>query len=203
MVERLEIEVAAELAVDPHQQIAVERGGHAERIVVGQLQRPFGLDEIGAEQQPVAGRQPAADRAQEFVGARRVEVADVRSEENREAAAGRARLGGELFETGLIRRLVQHNRDIVQSDSVRADAVSAFAETSTRWMVSGRGGAPSCTSRRSFSPSPEPSSTIVETRPRRSKISRLWASRRRTSARVIAYHGSRQIASKSAEPSPS
>ena len=43
--------VAAELPVDAHEQVAVERRGHAERIVVGEQQVALRLDEIGAEQQ--------------------------------------------------------------------------------------------------------------------------------------------------------
>ena len=51
-----EIEVGAQLAVDPDEQVLVERRGDAERIVVGQQQVLFRLDEIGAEQQQ---RRPA------------------------------------------------------------------------------------------------------------------------------------------------
>ena len=69
--ERVEIEVAAELPVDAHEQIAVERRRDAERIVVGQQEVGFGLDEIGAEEQRVARRQRRADAAQERLGAGR------------------------------------------------------------------------------------------------------------------------------------
>src|SRR3970040_2093425 len=46
--EPLHREIRGELAVDPDEQIAVERRGHAQRIVVGQQQLAFGLDEVGA-----------------------------------------------------------------------------------------------------------------------------------------------------------
>ena len=39
VIEGGEIEVAAELAIDADEQVLVERGGDAERIVVGELQR--------------------------------------------------------------------------------------------------------------------------------------------------------------------
>ena len=48
MRERVQIERAAKLAIDPDEQVLVERGGHAEWIVIGQLQLRFRLDEIGA-----------------------------------------------------------------------------------------------------------------------------------------------------------
>ena len=53
-VERAHVEGGAKLAVDAHEQVPVERRGHAERIVVGQQQIAFGLDEVGADQQGVA-----------------------------------------------------------------------------------------------------------------------------------------------------
>ena len=59
VLEGVEIEVAAELAVDPHEQVLVERRGHAERIVVGEQQLALRLDEIRAEQQQIAGRERA------------------------------------------------------------------------------------------------------------------------------------------------
>ena len=41
------------LNVDPHQQVAVEGGGDAERVVVGQEQLGFRFHQVGAEQQRV------------------------------------------------------------------------------------------------------------------------------------------------------
>ena len=55
--EGVEIERAAKFAVDPDEQVLVECGGHAERIIVGELQLALGLDEIRAEQQQIAGPQ--------------------------------------------------------------------------------------------------------------------------------------------------
>ena len=49
MLERLEIEVGSELAVEPDEHVAIECGGDAERVVVGQAKRRHRLDQIGAE----------------------------------------------------------------------------------------------------------------------------------------------------------
>ena len=88
-----EIECAAKLAIDSDEQVLVERGGDAQRIVVGELQLALGFDEIGAKQQQIAGPQDIADSTQECQRRRRIEVADVRSEKQHEhrAAARRAR----------------------------------------------------------------------------------------------------------------
>ena len=63
MREGIEIERAAQLAIDADEQVAVERRRHAERIVVGQQQVALGLDEVRAEQQEVAGTERGADVA--------------------------------------------------------------------------------------------------------------------------------------------
>ena len=81
MIERGEVEVAAELVVDPHEKVLVERGGHAERIVVGEQQVALRLDEVGAEQEKVARGERRADAIEELRGRWRIEVADVRAEQ--------------------------------------------------------------------------------------------------------------------------
>ena len=55
VLEALDIEVAAELAVDHMQDVAVELRRHAARVVVRRLEPRWVLDEIGAEQQGLAG----------------------------------------------------------------------------------------------------------------------------------------------------
>ena len=91
MREAVHVEIAAQFPVHPHEQVAIERGGHAQRVVVGQQQLGLRLHEIGAEQQRVAGSEDRADAAQKRVGARRIEVADVRSEEHHERPAAPTR----------------------------------------------------------------------------------------------------------------
>src|SRR3954469_2967263 len=76
-----DLERAFQFAIDADEQVAIERRRDAKRIVVRQEQIAFGLDEIRAEQQEVARRERAADLAQELVGCRRIEVTDVRAEQ--------------------------------------------------------------------------------------------------------------------------
>ena len=69
MVERVEVEVAAELAVDADQEVLVERRRDAERVVVGEQQLALRLDEVGAEQQQVAGSRVARMRSRKCAAA--------------------------------------------------------------------------------------------------------------------------------------
>ena len=82
--ESVQVEVGAQLRIHAQQQVLVEGRGQAERIVVGEQQIAFRLDEIGAEQQGVAGPKRRADQAEGSGRARRVEVPDVRAEERDE-----------------------------------------------------------------------------------------------------------------------
>ena len=84
----VEIEVAAELAIDAHQQIAIERRGDAERIVVAS-RISLGFDEIGAEEQRVAVGQRRTDSAEKRIRTGRIEVPDVR--QTRTGVTGRPR----------------------------------------------------------------------------------------------------------------
>jgi len=58
--ERGQIEVGAQLAVHAPEQVLVERGRHAGRVVVRQLEDRRILLEVVADQHAVAGRQAAA-----------------------------------------------------------------------------------------------------------------------------------------------
>jgi len=64
MTEELQIEIAAEFAIDPGQDILVERGGNASGIVVGVEEHLPIFDQVRAEQQRIAGKKLAADIAQ-------------------------------------------------------------------------------------------------------------------------------------------
>src|SRR5205823_7415812 len=86
--EVFESKIAAELAVDSHEQVAVEGGGDAERIVVGEQQIALRLDEVSADEQRIAAHERRADGPQEGIGAGRIEVADVRPEKQRERPSG-------------------------------------------------------------------------------------------------------------------
>ena len=56
MCEAVQIEVASKLAIDAHEQVAVERRGDTERIVVGQQQIALRLNQIGAKKESAAFR---------------------------------------------------------------------------------------------------------------------------------------------------
>jgi len=56
MFEGSQIEVAAQLAVDSHEEIAIEGRGHAQRVVIGEQELAFGFHQIRAEEQGIAAR---------------------------------------------------------------------------------------------------------------------------------------------------
>ena len=67
----LGVEVGVELAVHDVQHVAVELGGHAGRVVVGGDEPVDVLDEVGAEQERVAGLEPGGDLGEERRARRR------------------------------------------------------------------------------------------------------------------------------------
>ena len=162
-----DVEVAAELAVDAHQQIAVERGGHAERIVVGEQQLVLRLHEIGAEQQRVAGgRAPHGSRAGSALAPGRIEVADVRAEKQHQRAPGRCAVAdAAAAQACSIRRLVRRRRC---TPAIRSTRVAAAAERAGRDVDevdvngAGLGRAAARAASRSFSPLPGRAPRCVE-----------------------------------------
>ena len=72
VLEGVDVEVGAELAVDDVQDVAVELGGDARRVVVGGLEHRRVLDEVGAQQEVVVARaqQARARRAGSAGGCR-------------------------------------------------------------------------------------------------------------------------------------
>ena len=111
MRERGHVEVAADLPVDSHEQVPVEGGGDAERIVVCEQQLAFLLHQIGADEQRVSRREAAADRLEERVRARRIEVADVRSKEKRQRAPVRRTAAAHRGQSRFVRRLMREDVD--------------------------------------------------------------------------------------------
>ena len=108
VIEGGDVEGPAQLAIDSDQQVAVERRRHAERIVVRHEQIALGLDEIGADQEPVVSGERGTNAAQERVHSGRIEVADVRSEKQGQRAP-RAHRGRGFGKTGLVRGLMRHD----------------------------------------------------------------------------------------------
>ena len=181
MLEGVDVEVGVELAVHANEQVAVESGGHAERIVIGEQEVALRFHQVGANQQRVARPQRAADRPQKLGGARRIEVADVRSEEQRPASAApvMARQG---FEPRFVRRLMASRPSRRDALSVRVARSSAADDTSTRWTVSDavdRAAPTSIDTFLRFQARARPSSTAAQ---RAARISEACAASRRRSA---------------------
>jgi len=63
VLEAVELEIAVELAVEHPQDVLVELGGDAAGVVVGGLEAARLLDQVGAEQDPVARREQGGDAA--------------------------------------------------------------------------------------------------------------------------------------------
>ena len=61
VAELVEVEVGTELAVDPPEQIRVELGGHALRIVIGGLEGGPVLGQVGPEQEAILGAHDSCD----------------------------------------------------------------------------------------------------------------------------------------------
>src|SRR6185437_12435895 len=54
VLERINVKAAAQLAIDPHQHVLVEGGGHALRVVISCVENAGVFDEIKANEQRVA-----------------------------------------------------------------------------------------------------------------------------------------------------
>ena len=96
VLEGVEVEVGVEFAVDHRQHVAVEPRGHAGTVVVGTHQPAGVLDQVGAQQQAVAGLQRLRQRGQEFGARPRCQIADRRAEERDQPPADAGNLA-EVF----------------------------------------------------------------------------------------------------------
>src|SRR4029077_19934526 len=81
VLESSEIKISAQLSVDAREQILVERGGNAGRVVIGQPQLRDGLFKISRKQQLVSFAQNRAFFAQEWIARRPVEISDAAAKE--------------------------------------------------------------------------------------------------------------------------
>ena len=109
-----DVEVAAELAVDPQQQVAVERGGHPERVIVGEEQLAVGLDEIGTEEKRVSARERSANATKKCVRPWTVEVSDIGPKQDYQRPPG-ASLSRDLRQPDFVGRFVRHDTDVPRS----------------------------------------------------------------------------------------
>ena len=87
VLERVEVEVGAELAVEDAEHVLVELGGDPGRVVVGGLQRRAVLDQVRAEQEVVVGPEQVRHPRQEAGALGGLEVADRAAEEGDHARA--------------------------------------------------------------------------------------------------------------------
>ena len=85
VLEGVEVEVGAELAVEDLEHVLVELGGDPLGVVVGGLEAGRVLDQVGAEQEVVAGEHQRRDPAHEGAALVGVEVADRAAEEGDQA----------------------------------------------------------------------------------------------------------------------
>ena len=121
--EGVDVKVAAELSVDPHEQVPVERRRHTERVVVCQQQLAFRLDQVDADEEVVAWVECGSNTAKERVGARPIEIADVGSEKQHERALAGLR---DLSQSAFVLRLMLHDLDVVQCGQRVAGLVERF-----------------------------------------------------------------------------
>src|SRR5450631_3725205 len=75
MLEGIELEIAAQLAIDANQQIEIEFGGDAVLVVIGGVENFGILDQVGADNQRCARAQDLRDVAQEGRRLMRLEIA--------------------------------------------------------------------------------------------------------------------------------
>ena len=81
-MEGLGVEVPVELAVDDRQNVAIEGGRHAGRVVVGRHEPARVLDQISAQEQGVVGPRPGPQGCEQVVPFGRPQVPDRPAEEN-------------------------------------------------------------------------------------------------------------------------
>ncbi len=213
MRERREIEVPLQLAVDPYQQVLVERGGDAERIVVGEHQLALRLDadpRRAASDRPARARGECAAGTRRAAGVSKLPMFDPRKQhEHGTACVARRRCAAKPV---LVRRLMADDGDVLPAREPAArSASSACDEMSIRWT---RAEPP-----RACSASASERELLAAAAPqlddRRARLARCapnaacsttsaaCRSSSRRSARVMRYQGSRQIASNRLEPSAS
>ena len=77
-------DVAIELAIDPFEQVQIERGGDAFRVVVGGDQPVDRLDPVHADQKPRTDTEELAEIAQQIGRRARHEIADGRARKESE-----------------------------------------------------------------------------------------------------------------------
>src|ERR1044071_3616463 len=123
MTKSAQVERSFQLAINSREHVQVERRRHAERIVVSRLENRLILLQIRTKQKRVAFVEHTAHRTQKSQRLVLIEVADIRTEEERECSCARllAKLGEtreivcrERFDLELRIRLQQDPRAALQ-----------------------------------------------------------------------------------------
>ena len=102
MIERVNVGIAAQFAVDPHQQVLVELRGHAGAVVVGRLQHGWIFLEIDANDQRASLTDRLAYAGKKITRFGRGKVADRRPREEGTTAAGGREPGWQADRLGKI-----------------------------------------------------------------------------------------------------
>ncbi len=112
VAEGLEIEPPIQLAVDPRQQVEVERRRHPQRIVVGGEQDALGFLEVRPEEKTLTRIQQVSHVAHQGEPLPRIQVADGGAEEEDEGAAGADPLPADLAERRMVLPDVSRNAEV-------------------------------------------------------------------------------------------
>ena len=70
------VEITTQLAIDPLEQVEVERGGHSDGVVIRGEQLRHGLFQVGRKQKAITRSQLFANVAQKIFHHRALQVAD-------------------------------------------------------------------------------------------------------------------------------
>ena len=162
VLERVRVEVGVELAVEHAQHVAVELGGHAGGVVVGGDEAVDVLDQVGAEEEGVAGRERRRPRSARNVArgaGARLPMVLPRNATSRVPPVGRS--------VEVVLEVADDRVDVARRAYSRATAAAAsrqglLADVERHEAVErARRRASASSSIRVFSDVPEPSSTSV------------------------------------------
>ena len=108
MTELVHVEIAADLAVQPYQQVEGEIGGHPGGIVVGGLDHRRLLMQVDADQRQPVGAHRVAHGAQQVNGFIAIEIAQRRSGKERQSPSRRPARLRQAHRTGKVGAHRQH-----------------------------------------------------------------------------------------------
>src|SRR4029450_12294452 len=113
MLDSGDVEVSAQLSIDPREKVQVERRGDTQGIVIGEQEVALRLHQVGADQQRIALVQNGTDASKNRFRARPIEVADVRAEKQGERHTRPVMIARKGREALLVFGFVRDDREIV------------------------------------------------------------------------------------------